>query len=537
MRRAGACLAVALLAGAGSAQADPLPPWTRSAPLPLPENECQQLVVGRRGAAPLELRFPTAPLAATGTDAKRSGASLVVPPSPSDPASAVFFDRAGLYPAALSPGGSLRWHRRGRGLCFATSNGDAACGRTRRALGAVQLIAFAPGWRASLRPCPTPAPPGRGSPLPPSLLALALAVGGTLLVRRRRAETPWLVGLALPAAASFAAWLDPAGIDPRVALGTLALALALAVVRLLQRVRKLSGWDAAYALTALAVALAGEEIAHPQSLPASKTSPPAPIPSLWTDPAYWHPAAFHQTLSFRGDPPAGEEKTWLVLGGSVTFGDGVAPEATFVKTAERQLRAAGHRVRLLNAGAQAWNLGQIDRLLRDLGASLAPDGLVIASVLNNAHFRLPEARPVWCDGRLLAATLCNLIRSPTRLALAKLLAPKPGNRGRFRRTLRAILDRARAQGRPVVLLDETSRWQIEASPRDRRHEAYRAAIRETAADYGLALHAVDRAVAAVPASARFLDAIHLAPAGHEAVGARLAEVLAPHLDGPRSGAR
>jgi lysophospholipase L1-like esterase len=267
----------------------------------------------------------------------------------------------------------------------------------------------------------------------------------------------------------------------------------------------------------------------------------AAAPPLWTDAAYWHFHAPQQELAFRDRPAstvfddaaAAASETWLVLGGSVTFGWETAATTTFTALAEQQLAGEGYRVRLLNAGVGGWNLGQLDRFLRDVGDRMPLHGVVLISVLNNAAFRIvgpPTAPPC---GTLLCAYAYNLSRNYLLLPVANYFLPKPNNLARYETLLDDIVSRERALGRIVVLIDETHEAQLHPAWYNRWiggvQDRYRAVARAVAAAQGLQFHRVDDAVAQVPVDQRFTDGMHLTSAGHAAVAARLADILRPYL--------
>lgn len=65
----------------------------------------------------------------------------------------------------------------------------------------------------------------------------------------------------------------------------------------------------------------------------------------------------------------------LVLGGSETFGKGVAAAETFARRVEASLHGGAHTV---NAGVPDWSLGQSAAFLEQRGAALSPTGVVLA---------------------------------------------------------------------------------------------------------------------------------------------------------------
>ncbi len=180
-------------------------------------------------------------------------------------------------------------------------------------------------------------------------------------------------------------------------------------------------------------------------------------------------------------------------------------------------------------GVGGWNLGQLDRFLRDVGDRLPVRGIVLASVLNNAAFPIVGAPSSPPCSAFICAYAHNLARNYLLLPIANFFVPKPHNQERFATLLEQLISRETALGRTVVLLDETHEAQLRPSWYNRwlggPQDAYRAILRRVGARHGLALHRVDDAVGRLPPTQQFLDGMHLTPAGHVAVGTRLAGIL------------
>lgn len=77
----------------------------------------------------------------------------------------------------------------------------------------------------------------------------------------------------------------------------------------------------------------------------------------------------------------------LVLGDSVTFGDGVKAEDTYPKQLEEILSGPpdGPEAEVLNAGVRGYNTFQELTLLREAGLAYAPDTVIVGYVLNDAE--------------------------------------------------------------------------------------------------------------------------------------------------------
>jgi hypothetical protein len=518
----------AMLAAPPAHAATPLPPFERAELSRVPRDTCQELRVARAGEGHLEVRFfASTPLERTGPDPKVEGASLLLPGDDPERATLVAWDASGPYARSARVPAPWRWVVRDGRLCVASGADPVLCAAVATEPTRFVQIAFGPGWETDVVGCSTVArpAPARGAPTWGALLvaAAAAAVG---LARGARARSVAVAAAAAGAPAVLAhlhpfAPLGPTGAAVSGLVGAVVLAGALAARRAHGRARL------AFAALGLVTALAAVTAPHPVATPSP--APPA-VPPLFTDAAFWHPRGPHQSLAFRGRPVAGVEasrEVWLVLGGSVAFGEGVEADETFTAVAEARLRASGRDLDLDNAGAQGWNLAAIDRWLRDMGDALPVDGLVLVSILNNATLPIPGPRAAGCDASLLRAFACNRWRSLFFLTWPKVFAPEPHNPERHAARLRGLLERETALGRRIVLMDEPSAAQIHGGRfRWFGAEAYRAATRAIGADFGLALHPVADVLAALPADEAFFDGLHPTPAAHRLWGERLAEVLA-----------
>lgn len=80
---------------------------------------------------------------------------------------------------------------------------------------------------------------------------------------------------------------------------------------------------------------------------------------------------------YRNPEPTGEDaggaRRVLVLGDSMTFGEGVPDGAEFVRLVEGRLRSAGHDLTLFNAGVGGYNTSQEVATLRELQPQVRPE--------------------------------------------------------------------------------------------------------------------------------------------------------------------
>jgi hypothetical protein len=352
--------------------------------------------------------------------------------------------------------------------------------------------------------------------------AVCVALAGFAL--RRARSGPERAGIALLVAVSGA--IAIAAHDPwRIPFGGIVAATGVGQVVAAIGFARGRGWRerAPWIGLALVAAIALQRVPHPVCVDAA--TPPA-APALWLDPANWHPRAAHQSLEFRDRAVASlapADAHWLVLGGAVVFGDGVEAHQAFPAVAEDLLRAEGDRSRVFNAGMQGWNIQNIDRFLADLGDDLPLTGIALVSILNNATIPIAAPDAVGCGATMLRAWLCNAVRNQALFTWPKVFLPKPRNTERYRTALRALLEREKARGRRIVLLDEIG--EIDAGWRIWDTETYREIARGVAAELGVPFHPVSDAVASLPPDERWLDGIHPTPAMHALLGKRLAEIL------------
>lgn len=520
-------IGVALLLAAHTAvAAAEEPAWKRGEIVALRTDECQELRVDRAGAGLLELRFfdGAMPLP-VGPDPKTSGASLLLPASDPESASFVLYDASGMYSqsARLTP--PIRWTRSGRDLCVGSGATPVFCGRTHREIEWTTRIAFGAGWETRIGGCAPLPPPDR--PLPSRLLggiAVCLLLAGLTLLRARNRWERVSVALLVPVLGFAAIAAHDPWLLPFVAIvAAAALACVVAGIGALRgRSRPWSVRGAPITLAALAATVLSL-VPHPVWTDAA--TPPA-APALWLDPASWQPRAAHQSLEFRDRPVASlapDAPNWLVLGGSVVFGDGVEAHQAFPAVAQDLLRARGDRTMLFNAGVQGWNIGNIDRFMADAGGDLPLTGVVLVSILNNATIPIVAPSAPRCDTSLFRAWLCNATRSQAFFLWPKVFLPKPRSPERYRDMLSALLAREQARGRKIVLLDEIG--EIDTGLRIWNTETYREIARAVAAERGVPFYPVSDAVASLPPAERYLDGIHPTPAMHALLGKRLAEIL------------
>jgi lysophospholipase L1-like esterase len=463
-------------------------------------------------------------------------------PASGDRATVLLHHTTGPYETNLVLDGPIRWTKRGRKICFGSGSQTLACGVTHGEVEVAQQIPFGAGWDSEIVSCSRTIAPEQFVEDEQAAVLLALAgllfAGlGLLQIRLRTSVRDFFLPAVLLAIAGwgFVARIDPWWTSPLWPLATASVALALSLIGL---ILSRTGRNVALAALALAVGLWVLLIPHPlvprdtSRLIDSRSAPP-----LWVDAAYWSVAAPHQRLGFPrrsfGELLGSDVETWLVLGGSVAAGREAGPNNTFTAVAERRLTVDGFRVRLVNAAVQGWNLGQVDRFLRDFAEALPVRGIVLASVLNNAAFRIVGPPTLPGCSTLACGLAHNIRRNYLLLPTVNFFVPKPANRARFQRLLAELLRREIDRGRAVVLLDESHDAQLR--PRwynvwlSRPHDAYRAAIREVASAHGIELHSVDDVLVELSPDEQFLDGVHLTRAGHAAVGARLAEILKPLL--------
>ncbi len=89
-----------------------------------------------------------------------------------------------------------------------------------------------------------------------------------------------------------------------------------------------------------------------------------------------------------GDPAPADATVVLGVGDSLTFGEGVGDDETYLSELERQLDAQGD-VRVLNAGVPSWNLAQEVRWIETHAHELEPDLLLVGFYVNDLEVPTP----------------------------------------------------------------------------------------------------------------------------------------------------
>lgn len=266
----------------------------------------------------------------------------------------------------------------------------------------------------------------------------------------------------------------------------------------------------------------------------------------------------------------------LALGDSCTFGSPLSERYPYARVLERELRARGHAVEVINGGVEGYSpddvLARIDEF-----AALRPE-LVTLYVGWNALYResfLEDARGLrryLHSARMLSRALAALRarlgdrraaaveayerpRRPDRTAkdLGLLDAYVPSFMGEVGR----IVDSMQAAGSRVVVLTLPGLYASDRDPgpaalaighlpaftdnpfvlarmAERTNEALRALARER----GLALVDLDLWARETlhPPEAHFIDSVHLDEPSQERLGVHLADALAPLLRGGAPGA-
>jgi hypothetical protein len=503
-----------------------LPPFARAAGLPLPDDTCQELHVERTGRGLLEIRFFTRGQSTrAGGDPKATGASLLVSAVDPERVSFSLYHSTGIYTQSADLARPIRWLRRGAELCVASGSQSVFCGPSAGEIAGTVQIAFGAGWQTRISGCAPFVPHERANGAWLVALAWFVALAALALWTSHRRRD---VLAALTLAGAFGCGLlgvfDPWRVPSLLLIpGGVLAGAAVASWALLERRRT---WRQRLPRIALGLFVVAALIQVPHPIRGEHTMPPV-VPPLWIDSANWQPQAAHESLAFRERPlasAASGDEVWLVLGGSVAFGDGVDAHQAFPAVAQDLLRADGDRLVLLNGGVPGWNIQNIDRFLADFGDSLPLTGIVLVSILNNATLPIAAPEPRGCERSLLRAFLCNASRNQLLFTWPKVVLPKPHNPERYRRTLRGLLERELTLGRRVVLLDEASEidegliqlWDA---------EAYRTTARELAQEFGVPFHPVAGAASQLAPGDRFLDGIHPTPALHAVLGRQLREIL------------
>lgn len=159
-----------------------------------------------------------------------------------------------------------------------------------------------------------------------------------------------------------------------------------------------------------------------------------------------------------GDPdPQHALPRILGIGDSLTFGQGVEEEDTFLQVFARR---ASRRVEVLNAGVPSWNLASEVAWLRELGWAQAPDLVLVCTYVNDGEPSVmlpPEGadRPIlllapeWAEhlsGLRARSNLVNLFarrldRTRTEQAWASVKASRRKPQGSYLDELRGEIDR------------------------------------------------------------------------------------------------
>jgi lysophospholipase L1-like esterase len=238
--------------------------------------------------------------------------------------------------------------------------------------------------------------------------------------------------------------------------------------------------------------------------------------------------------------PAPGERRLMTLGDSSVYGFGVSEDETYGAVAARALTRRSKRVvRPVNGGVPGYTSAQSLDLLREVGAAVDPDWVVIANLWSDLFHRddpLPTERaphPLALY-RLALRGLAPYLPPPTVgwLDLTEGAGtPAPGRTPRTE--LDAYLDRLLALAEEAARLDALPVFLILPAPVDLDPEgapafvlAYRAAMVEAARRAGAPLvdgPAAFRAEGATDAD--FFDHVHPSIDGHGRLGAALSDAL------------
>jgi lysophospholipase L1-like esterase len=265
--------------------------------------------------------------------------------------------------------------------------------------------------------------------------------------------------------------------------------------------------------------------------------------------------------------PAGRRFRILALGDSCTFGTPLSERYPYARVMERELRALGHDVEVVNGGVEGYApddvLARIDEF-----AALRPQ-LVTLYVGWNALYRerfiedARGARRYLHSARLLSRVLeAARARLSDRHQTAVEAYERPRRAEREARELRLleeyvpsffpavirIVEAMQAAGSRVVILTLPGLYATNESPSPRAlaighlptftdnplvlarmAERYNEALRALARERGIDLVDLDRWArdALLPAEDHFIDSVHLDERGQERLGVHLAEALAP----------
>jgi lysophospholipase L1-like esterase len=240
------------------------------------------------------------------------------------------------------------------------------------------------------------------------------------------------------------------------------------------------------------------------------------------------------------DTKAGDETRILFLGDSCTFGYGVGWDETYVANCEDRLNEQypGRRFDCINAGVPGYSLYQGWRVLDVEGSRIQPDLVIACFGFNDRaewdglgdldHAQL--APPAWLAGSQLAGKLWQLGHArPERSTSTTRPRVSPDE---YRSLLARIQRRTEQLGSQLVLISWCERFQITTDRNERtpwQFELYQFARRHQVPVLDLVPQLQDWADE--PGQPElFLDIVHVTPATHSRIAARLVEILRPLLE-------
>ena len=257
-------------------------------------------------------------------------------------------------------------------------------------------------------------------------------------------------------------------------------------------------------------------------------------------------------LGLRGGevgPSDGTEWRVLALGDSSVWGWGVPEEATFVRVLAKRLHAPSRPVRGVIGGVPGHESAQALRTLRDVGASVSPDVVIIGTlwsdvfldggVRRDARVRRAAAR---MQGPLRGLATYRLLRRAMAPALrARRVAwldrqsdldtlPDPDARSlaEYLGNLRALVSESRSLGARPVLLVLPCPADLEAAPLPEAILAYRSAMHRIGSEADVPVVDGPRWFMENGGSiGHFYDQVHPASPGHALLAAALLDVSAP----------
>lgn len=239
-----------------------------------------------------------------------------------------------------------------------------------------------------------------------------------------------------------------------------------------------------------------------------------------------------------GEKAPGELRL-MTLGDSSVFGFGVEEEAVFGAVAAHSLSQTwGTTVRAINGGTPGYTSVQALHTLQDVGASVQPDVVVIASIWSDLF---QTDRPLERAGG--QSHSLALYRIAVRILAPFLPAPKVGwtegevgalapgrsarvDLDRYRSALDALVREIQRLGAAPVVLVLPAPVDLDQDPVPALISAYRSVLIETAHTHKLPLidgPAVFRQKRAE--NAHFYDQVHPSTVGHALLGEALAEAL------------